>query len=150
MELLDDLLYDLKTLAEVKKNSRISTAKDHITIEPDTMFQWLWRLRASDGRDKSIKAISNLVKTTIEYADKILESKYLLDEYDTVEKANRIAALHKIYDALTIALPGIRNLCATYNDDADAQYKFDKITNAIEAELLKLKNILYSSNYNYV
>jgi hypothetical protein len=150
MELLDDLLYDLKTLAEIKKNSRISTAKDHITIEPEGMLQFIWRFKANDSREKSVKAITTLVKTTIELADKILESKFLLDEYESVEKANRIAALHKIYDALTVALPGIRNLSATYGDDADAQYNFNKIINAIDSELLKLKNILYSSNYNYV
>jgi hypothetical protein len=149
MDLLDDLLYDLKTLGEVKKNSRISTARDHITIEPESMFQPIWRLSSRDGRDKSIKTIDILIKTTIEFADKTLESKFLLDEYDTPEKAARITSLHKIYEALTIALPGIRNLAATYNDDADAQYKFNKIISAIDAELLKLKNILYSSNFIY-
>lgn len=148
MNLLDDLLYDLATIAELRKYSRLSTAKDRLVIEPESAIQFVWRWRAGESRDKTISVVHNIISTVVDISDRILESKYLDNEDGDAEKAIRIEDLQKIYKGLTGALPGLRNLSFTYDDDADAKFKFTKIISHVELQLIKLKNILYSSNYS--
>jgi hypothetical protein len=153
MNLLDDLIYDLNTLAEVKRNSRIDTSKDHIVIEPDSLVQGIYRWKSGESRDKTMHTVHKIIMMVIELTKYILESRYLMDFDDNdvnlaLLRDERIKILSRIYEALFKAQQGIKNLAITYEDDADAKYKFDKIIELIDYQLNKLKNILYTSNYN--
>jgi hypothetical protein len=153
MEGLEDLLYDLNTLGTVRINDRINTAEDHLVIEQASILQGIWRWKSQDNRKRTINTISKLAMTIIAVSDSIVESKYLAiediaDVEFTLERISRVKNLESIHDAIKCALVGLRNLSLTYESDADAKFKFNKIISSLENQLNKLYKILYTDNYN--
>lgn len=137
MDILDKLLFNLNTIANIPKNSRISTSREFIVIDNESLLQPIMRWRDNDTRDKSVEVIKREVKTTIKMASYIMESKWLFVDNEDNEDTNngnnsdhsdnandnirneRIAELKKIRKALKNSKIGINNLCITYICDAN-------------------------------
>lgn len=136
MDILDKLLFNLKTIAAIPKGKKISTAKEFIVIDDDSLMQPITRWRSGETRDKAVQAICREVRTIIKLSKYIMESKYLyiestVDTNDdrcdiavslskTVSKRDeRINELKKIHVGLTEAYCGIDNICETYCDDTN-------------------------------
>lgn len=135
MNVLEKLLYNLQTIASIPKGKRISTAKEFIVIDEDSMLQGYWRWARVDSRDKAVQSICREVRTTIAIAHYIMESQHLFLENSASKDDNcdiaitingpatkrdeRISDLKKIRAGLLEANYGIDNLCQTYEDDAN-------------------------------
>lgn len=121
MDILDKLLYNLQTIANIPKGRRISTAKEFIRIDTDSPFQGIWRWKRVDSRDKAMQAIGREVRTVIVISKYIMESHLLTcaDARFAAARDERINELKKIHHGLLEANRGIDNICQTYHDDAN-------------------------------
>jgi hypothetical protein len=116
MNVLDKLIYNLHTIAEIRKGDRLSTAKEFITID-DSSAQFYYRWKNADSRDKAVAVVCNEVRTLTAITGFIIES-YHIDDKTSALRAKRVSELKTIRTTLLGAINGIENLCLTY-DDAD-------------------------------
>lgn len=133
MDVLDKLLFNLRTIANISKGKRISTAKEFIVIDEDSLLQPITRWRAGDTRDKAVQVICREVRTVIKLSSYIMESRFLYscdapnadDKLATIrtplhtKKDERINELKKVWSILAETNYGIDNICETYRDDAN-------------------------------
>lgn len=133
MNVLDKLLFNLHTIASIPKGSRISTAKEFIIIEDDSIMQGVWRKMNADSRDKAVASICREIRTTIAIAYYIMESHHLFAESRVLPddincdvaisstlppnaRDKRINDIKKIKAGLLGANHGIDAICQTYED----------------------------------
>jgi hypothetical protein len=162
MNPIEKLLFDLQTIGSIPKGRRITTAKEFINIEDESMLQPLWRTIARDSRDKSIEVVQKTIELVICFSDLMLESKYLYMEYgisienmtescDIVfggaaplqtERDKRIKKIKEIVALLDNARPGIENLCETYVDDANSVASLQPLMGKIDDHVNKISRVL--------
>lgn len=154
MNTLEKLLFNLQTIAGIPKGKRISTAREFIVIDEESVLQPLIRWRAGDTRDKAALVICREIRTVIDISHYISESKYLYD--DAFESADaykqtpqmqearitRIAELKNIRIGLREAGYGISNLCETYYNDANVIAELKPIIAEISTRVEELTKIL--------
>ena len=71
---LENLLLNLKIIANVKEFDKISTAYDTITIDRNDILQGTRRkMYSGDSREKTIKTIELLITRLFEITDELLE-----------------------------------------------------------------------------
>ena len=129
MNVLDKLVFNLQTIATISKGKRIGTVKEFIIIEDDSPVQGFWRWKNAESRDKAVSIICREVRTTIAFAEYILEIMSILtllpvaDEGQASGERLRVIEhtqeLKKIQEALVGAAVGINNISQTYYTDAD-------------------------------
>lgn len=136
MNILDKLLFNLHTISNIPTGKRISTAKEFIVIDEDSMLQGFWRWRAADSRDKAVRTVCNEIRTVIILSKYIMESVHLFIENESEQmnqsfeimvnlapkmnkREERLSDLKKIRLSLMNCNPGIDNLSRTYENDAD-------------------------------
>lgn len=108
MDTVDKLLYELKTISEIQKNMKISTHKEFIVIESNSMFQFMYRWWNSDSRAITATHIANIIDTVTTVATLMMENSKKHEE-----------TLQTILSRLRASQVGITNLCDTYKDDQD-------------------------------
>lgn len=140
MNVLDKLLFNLQTIAGIPRGRRISTAKEFIILDEDSIFQPLWRRAAADGRDKTVREICRIVRTTITLSNYIMESRYIfgsdsIESVDLQKRSVRICELKKIRESLSESVRGIDNICETYSEDADVIGNLRPIIEEIDAHV---------------
>ncbi len=124
MNVLDKLVFNLQTIATIPKGRRIGTAKEFLIVEGESPMASFWRWKNAESRDKAVTAICKEVRTTIAFAEYILEIMHIIPqlpggEYVSETYKKHSADVKKIYEALLGAVIGINNLCSTYDADAD-------------------------------
>jgi hypothetical protein len=159
MNILDTLLFNLQTIANVSKGKKISTAKEFITIDEDSIFNPLWRRIAGDERDKAVRAICREVRTVIFISELVMDNRHIYAESEkivpqddcdvampcakTLSKRDiQIDTLKKIKFGLEDAQHGIENICGTYVNDANVLAKLIPLSNEIVLHVNKLKELL--------
>ncbi len=108
MDTVEKLLYELKTISEIQKNTKISTYKEFIVIESNSMFQWAYRWRYGDSRNATTTHIANIIDTVITVVTLMLENPK--KHGDT---------LRTFLERLRAGHIGMTNLCDTYKEDQD-------------------------------
>ena|ERR1700744_841792 len=146
MDVLDKLLFNLQTIASVQKGKKISTVKEFIIIEDNSLTQGFWRWKYADSRDKTVNHICREVRTTIAMAAYISECQVLFTEKQPLNESNydiaintksvllrdrRVGELKKIRSGLLAAKEGISNICYTYSADADVSGRLKPLIDEI-------------------
>lgn len=161
MNVLNKLLFNLNTIAKISKGERISTAKEFIVKDEESILQPVLRWRAGDTRDKAVQVICKEVQTTIALSNFIMESKflYLESELDNTDEScdiavevnksitkrdERIKSLKHIRCGLIDANYGIDNICQTYEDDANVLAHLKPIIGEINDHISVLTSVLIS------
>src|SRR5579872_1932797 len=83
MNVLERILHNLKTIADISKGERISNAKEFIVKDEPSLLQGLWRRKAGDSRTKAVISICQEVRFAIAISEYISES-YVLREVNEV------------------------------------------------------------------
>lgn len=157
---IDKHLFDLQTIANIPKGKRISTSDEFINIEEESAFQPVFRTLKGESRRKAVGCVIDVIDDVVEYADILMESRYL-DKYDhfVVDAIDdrssfndgrniRILYLKKIKNSLSEANEGIDNLCETYSNDANVIAKLMPVIANINNQVSKLVKILIDLNEN--
>ncbi len=144
MNILDKLLYNLKTISCIPKGKRISTAKEFIVIEDESMIQGYYRWKNSDSRDKATNRICNEIRTVLIIATYIMESRTLYLPKDNTDstKEKRIEELKKIRISLLGVCQGINNLSMTYEEDANVVGNLVPLVGEIDDCIHELTQVL--------
>lgn len=132
METLDKILYQLKTIARIQKNAKISTDKEFIVVESASVFQWLYRWNANESRNKALNKITEIISTAICLSTIMME----------VPGEIHLSNIKKIKERLMYARHGVENLCETYRDDADFIGKIRPTVSKIILHLEKMDEYL--------
>ena len=119
MNIIDQLMFNLKTLSTVPRGRRINTNKEFIYLEDESSLQGVNRWLDGSSRDKMATFIVKEVRTLIEISKWICESIYLSSSsklFCEESRQERIQLLTNIQRVLEGTLVGIDNLCTTYDD----------------------------------
>ena len=119
-------LINLKVLALLEKNQKISINDNLIVIDYNTLFQGLRRWRYESNREKTIIFIDNLINNLDTDYKKLIKKK------NTVSN-NKLINTIQLY--LRNCIDGLENMKYTYKDDKENSNKLDNI-------ILKIKTIL--------
>ena len=122
----ENVLINLKVLALLEKNQKISINGNLIIIDYNTLFQGIRRWWYESNREKGIIFIDTLINN--------LDSDYkkLIRKKNTVSN-NRLINTVQLY--LRNSIDGLENMKHTYKDDTENINKLDDI-------ILKIKVIL--------
>ena len=113
MNVLDSLIYNLQTVASVRKGMKIVTGKQFLATEEESALQFYWRWKTAENRDKVVTAICKEIRTTIYLAE-------LLNEIVAMNpKSEKKEDLGRVKIALIAAINGIDSTRATYETDAN-------------------------------
>lgn len=153
--LLDKILIDLRIIAKIPENGKISTTTmDPISVEHNSSYQgirrWLW----GDSREQAYKALKNLVDNIIDISDNIIQSRYMNLSKDQTEFTHHEYTEHrKCYSQLrTLAseiensLKGFGNLHGTYEGDPTIASKLEVLITRLEDQKNKVKASLEKHN----
>ena len=157
---LDNLILDLKILANVKEFDKLSV-KDSLVIDTPHTLQFVSRKWNGDSRDKTINYIENcvseifailnfLLDEEIEKAEPICllqESKefYLNNsKYNKKQKfkEDTINIYQKISQSLNQSITGLQNLKITYLNDITTTSKLDMLIVKIQNRINKMNNMM--------
>ena len=132
MNVIDNLLFNIGTIASVPKGKRISTTKEFIAIEEESLTQGIWRWRNVEDRYKAARLICREIRILMEISNRIMDSRSLYVHEPVVEnpddimvasrkteRALRVEEIKKIREGLQSSIIGIDNLCETYDGDAN-------------------------------
>lgn len=119
-------LINLKVLALLEKNQKISINDNLIVIDYNTLFQGLRRWWYESNREKTIIFIDNLINNLDTDYKKLIKKK------NTVSN-NKLINTIQLY--LRNCIDGLENMKYTYKDDKENSNKLDNI-------ILKIKTIL--------
>ena len=122
----ENLLINLKVLALLEKNQKISVNGDLILIDYNTLFQGIRRWWYESNREKGIIFIDTLINN--------VDSNYkqLIRKQNTVAN-NKLINTVQLY--LRNGIDGLENMKHTYKEDPENINKLDDI-------ILKIKVIL--------
>ena len=124
----ENILVNLKVIALLEKNEKISVTGDLIVIDYDTLFQGIRRWWHESNREKGITFIDNLINNI----DR--EYKQLIKK-NTISN-NRLINTIQLY--LRNAVDGLENMKYTYKNDKENINKLDDIIFKIKV-ILNLK-----------
>lgn len=150
MDTINGVLFNLRTIANIEQGKKLSTAKEFITIDDNSTFQWWRRGCSGDSRDRTVNAICKDIRFAITIANLTMESRHLygpqicgMDETENFDVMNneknysvreeRIQQLKKIRDTLSSLHHGIDNICTTYKMDADVDGHLRPLKEEIDA-----------------
>lgn len=143
MSVLDNLLFNLKTISSIPKETRIKTSTDFITFDEETALQFYRRWRDGESRYKAVKDICHEIRTIIEISSRIMESKFLNNAHDSpIFKEKRINELKLIAASLEASIGGIDNLCETYVNDQNVRGPLEPLIKEIITHISEIKSLL--------
>ena len=126
----DNLLINLKIIALLEKNDKISINDELIIIDHNTLFQGMKRWWFESNRMKGIIFIETLINT--------IDTNYktLIRKTKTTPANNKLINTIQLY--LTNAVDGLENMKLTYKDDKEYTSKIDTINYNIR-QIINLK-----------
>lgn len=142
MSLPDKLFINLKIIAKIQKNGRISRSSDGIiSLEDNNFYQSIKRFVTSDSRKQSIFEINSIVNETLDCLINIVNSKFMNKTYSNTDE------YYKNYESITLIVKeiskskiGIENLKFTYTKDAN-------ITSQLDILIIKINSSIKDMNY---
>lgn len=125
---LGKLIFNLEIISGLQKGETLDTTNEYLRIVPISYISSFARTFSGDSREKGLMRARTYINMAYEYAERILESKYLtiyerenreirpedLDNYIV-----RISALQRISSAIKNSMNGIINFSITYRGKND-------------------------------
>lgn len=160
MDTLGKLLFNLQTIAGIPKGKKLSTVKEFISVDDDSLLQPLLRWKSGEGRDNAVRAVCKEIRTTITISEYIMESRYIFAEPEESaiaqtqdrdediavaapgERDIRVNNIKKIRSALTEANYGVENICETYSTDANVLAYLKPLMGEIHGHVCKINKLL--------
>ena len=151
---LENILLNLKIIANIKEFDKISTAYDTITIERNDILQGTRRkIYSGDSREKTIKTIESLINRLFEITDELLEKEQTIQinqngyySKDTVKESpfvdEPIATFLNITNQLSSSIRGLQNLKITYLNDVTTTSKLDLVIGKIQNRINKINKLM--------
>lgn len=142
-EALSRIIFNLETVGKLQRNQVLNTCSEYVNIDDISYSTSLTRTLTGDSRDKSISRVDMCIKLACEFAERILESKYLTI-YADILKFKEITAdscehfsirvnwLKRISSALSCSLLGLNNMIVTYEKDSDTVGKIKTMVQMID------------------
>lgn len=148
--LLDNILIDLRVIAKVPENGKISTTtSDPIAIDDKNTYQGIRRWIYGDSREQMYKVIKNLVDKIVDISDTMLGSPYMnfndskdITHHEYMEHRKQYDQLNKLATEVEHALKGFANIHGTYQDDATIASKLEVLMDKLEEQKNKIKTCL--------
>lgn len=148
---LERLLIEINTISKIQRGERLCTRTEFLNVESESIKSSIIRTVCSEDRTRGMGKINNIVISTMEYANLILESRYL-DIYN-MQKPNpnetsiflyeeRISWLKKIKDYLHLSQFGITNYSIGYIMDAEIETKCTRLVENIKMFCVDLETTL--------
>jgi len=125
----ENVLINLKVLALLEKNQKISINGNLIVIDYNTLFQGIRRWWYESNREKGIIFIDTLINNVDS------DYKKLIRKRNTVSN-NKLINTIQLY--LRNSIDGLENMKHTYKDDTENINKLDNIISKIKV-ILNLK-----------
>jgi len=149
---------NLRILAKVKPNGRISTKGKTLVIEKDSYLQGIWRFIHSESRSEAVETIKSIVQVAIELSKCIISQKIFVDFLEgkdlsgahLLEFKMKCRQLSDIACDMEACTEGIENLLIGYKSDESIVTEFEVMVANIREEVQNIKkNItLAVKNYN--
>lgn len=145
MSLPDKLFINLKIIAKIQKNGRISRSSDGvISLENNNFYQSIKRFMTSDSRRQSIFEINSIINETLDYLSNIVNSKFMSKTFsDTDEYYKNYETITLIVKEISNSKVGIDNLKFTYTKDAN-------ITSQLDILIIKINSSIKDMNHKLV
>lgn len=145
MSLPDKLFINLKIIAKIQKNGRISRSSDGvISLENNNFYQSIKRFMTSDSRRQSIFEINSIINETLDYLFNIVNSKFMSKAFsDTDEYYKNYETITLIVKEISNSKVGIDNLKFTYTKDAN-------ITSQLDILIIKINSSIKDMNHKLV
>ena len=169
---IDQIIINLKILALIKKNEKLSIRDQDtcLIIDGKNNFLYLQSIKRwlnQDNRQKTMNYIDKIIHKTFEWMDKVYE-QYKNKEYNSEKDEEEISEeifeedkqslLLRLSKELINAAEGLKNLRITYKNDSrinseiqllldKIKIKVDKINNALNVKWIIDKE--YQSNSQY-
>jgi hypothetical protein len=138
-DILMNVILDLKTIGGIEQGQKIDTINGtFLSVYQNSYISGAARSFAGDSRNRTIEILRNRLFTAIEFADRILESKYLTVYdvnnlvYTNISNSSnkvikehmnnfnlRLGWLYEILVALNDSVKGLNNIRSTYSKDPD-------------------------------
>ncbi len=142
-EALSRIVFNLETIGKLQRNQVLNTCSEYVNIDDISYSTTITRTLTRDSREKSISRVDMCIKLAYEFAERILESKYLTIYADIIKYkeitadscehfAVRVNWLKRICSALSCALVGLNNIMRTYEKAYDTLGKIKTINQLIE------------------
>lgn len=142
MDATERMLFDLQTISRIPRGAKITTSRDFIGIEDETMLQPVYRAWRGENRLKAIHAIVQLVDNLILVSELLLESRFLhggiTTDSPTDEFLSRTDQLKRICSGLSAANVGIKNIMSTYAKDTNVIARLRPAVHAICVQVKKI------------
>lgn len=157
MSLFDNLFVNLRVISKIPAGGKISTTgSGQIKIEDTkTLNGWLSTGRRrlnGDSREEAVKVLMQIINDASELSDNIIDSLKPINGNtnigvlnDSSKKCNQLA---KLCEMLKNSKRGIKNLHATYVEDANITARLDEVIDKIESQHKTIERVLDYMNFN--
>jgi len=126
-EKLDNLLLNLRTIAEIKEFDKLRVINDNLQID-QSQFPFITRWYYAEGRDSTSTKISDTLDETFGYIETIKNNIY--------DNANR--DIQRILVGLTTSVRGLERLKVTYKKDINIITRLDLYLEKINIKINEL------------
>ena len=126
-EKLDNLLLNLRTIAEIKDFDKLRVTNNNLKID-QTWLPFITRWYCAEGRDSTLTKISDTLDETFGHIETIKNNVY--------DNANR--DIQRILVCLTTSIKGIECLKVTYKKDINVITKLNLYTEKINMKIYLL------------
>jgi hypothetical protein len=148
--LMDKILVDLKIISKIPENGKINTSNyNQLYLENDNIFQGMIRFLKGDSRNKTIEKIDELIGTTKQIAQSILNSNNMNiynnqnntpSNFEINEFNNNCNQLKSLSNELNNAQKGINNLKITYKNDTYIESKLEVIYENMRRLIIEIES----------
>ena len=128
---LDNLLLNLRTIAEIKDFDKLKVTSNNLKID-QTWMPFITRWYHADGRDNSLTKIGEVLEETFKYIETIKNNTY--------DNANR--DIQRILVGLTTAIKGIECLKITYKKDINVITRLNLYIEKINMKVNELNSAI--------
>jgi hypothetical protein len=128
---LDNLLLNLRTIAEIKDFDKLRVTSNDLKID-QTWIPSITRWYYADGRDNSLTKIGEVLEETFKYIETIKNNTY--------DNANR--DIQRILVGLTTAIKGIECLKITYKKDINVITRLNLYIEKINMKVNELNSAI--------
>ena len=144
---IDQLLLDLKILSQIKKNDKICTNNDQLSIDNPRIFQGFSRWFYNNSRDSTMEYIETTLHSTLYFTNLILTNESISPDSSShlpnqKFHDNNSELLKKFYLEMLHSVEGLKNLKATYEQDITIASRIQLVIDKLEERINKIDDIL--------
>ena len=147
--IIDQILLNLKIIANIKEYDKIATTDKNVEIDKPAFLQGLKRALRGDSRQTTVFKINEIVEQAFAVTDEIL-SEECNEEINNSNGTKQLAfkednshLFHRFTIELSNACRGLENLKITYKDDIPISSKIDLLIDKIQMRVDKINKLMF-------